>query len=352
MGNRLSRISNLPGVPSASSGYDANDRLTSDGYDANGNTRAAAGRTYAYDFEDRIKNADGDAVRIVYDGDGNLAAKTVGGVTTRYLIDELNPTSYSQVVEEVVGGQVQRQYTYGNTIVSQRQRIGGNWTASFYSFDGHGSVRQLTDGSGVVTDTYTYDAFGKLITRTGATPNAYLYAGERFDADLGLYHLRARHYDVDRGRFTSMDPFAGYIEEPASLHKYLYVHADPVNLIDPEGLSAIETSFLQRLSLGSRAAYIAIRKFIECVFLRAASWLASTISFIAWMVVRNLAARLGLVRCVCKPGNVSPVRGTLREWLRDAPDLLQLATDLYNTMPEWQGIDPNTCASGKRGYYH
>jgi RHS repeat-associated protein len=193
----------------------------------------------------------------------------------------------------------------------------------------------------VVTDTYTYDAFGKLIARTGATPNAYLYAGERFDADLGLYHLRARHYDVDRGRFTSMDPFAGYIDEPASLHKYLYVHADPVNLIDPEGLSVIETSFLQRMSLGSRAAYIAIRKFIECVFLRAASWLASTIGFMAWMIVRNLAARLGLVRCVCKPGNVSPVRGTLRQWLRDAPDLLQLAIDGYNTMPEWQGINPD-----------
>ena len=41
-------------------------------------------------------------------------AKTVSGVTTRYLVDDLNPTGYAQVVEELSGGgSVQRQYTYG-----------------------------------------------------------------------------------------------------------------------------------------------------------------------------------------------------------------------------------------------
>lgn len=104
VGNRLSRISTLSAVLSSTSAYDANDRLTSDSYDANGNTRAAGGHTYAYDFQDRIKSADGGAVKIVYDGDGNRVSKTVGGVTTRYLVDERNPTGYAQVVEELVGG--------------------------------------------------------------------------------------------------------------------------------------------------------------------------------------------------------------------------------------------------------
>ena len=343
VGNRLSRISNLPGVPSASSGFDANDRLTSDAYDANGNSRAASGRTYAYDFEDRIKSADGGAVRVVYDGDGNLAAKTVGGVTTRFLVDDLNPTGYPQVVEETVGGQVQRQYTYGATIVSQRQQLGGSWSASFYTFDGHGSVRQLTDESGAVTDTYTYDAFGKLIAQTGSTPNAYLYAGERFDYDLGLYNLRARHYDADRGRFTSMDPFAGYIEEPSSLHKYLYTHADPVNFIDPEGLSeAGEYGLLTRIGIATRAALQRLSKAIQCVFLRAASWIASAVGLPAWLAVRAVAVRLGLLKCVCKMGNVPPASGTLRQWLGDEfPDLLQEALDWFTNNPEWFGIDPD-----------
>jgi hypothetical protein len=57
---------------------------------------------------------------VIYDGDGNRVAKTVGGVTTRYLVDDLDPTGYAQVVEEVVGGLVQRTYTYGLSRISRR----------------------------------------------------------------------------------------------------------------------------------------------------------------------------------------------------------------------------------------
>src|SRR5262249_45989072 len=51
VGNRLSRNSTLAAVLSTTSAYDANDRLTSDSYDANGNTRSASGVSYTYDFE-------------------------------------------------------------------------------------------------------------------------------------------------------------------------------------------------------------------------------------------------------------------------------------------------------------
>ncbi|HEY2961613.1 MAG TPA: RHS repeat-associated core domain-containing protein [Pyrinomonadaceae bacterium] len=308
VGNRLSRISSLAGVLSATSSYDANDRLTSDSYDANGNTRSADGVTYVYDYEDRVKSSQGGAVRIVYDGDGNLASKTTGGVTTKYLIDEMNPTGLPQVAEELVGGQVMRQYTYGNQIISQRQLIGGAWSTSFYSFDGHGSVRQLTNEAGQVTDTYTYDAFGKLLSQTGVTPNVYLYAGERFDGDLGLYYLRARHYNADRGRFTTIDPFAGYIDEPISLHKYLYAQADPVNFIDPLGLSVLAEygQLVKRIALRVWAAVRALGRAIACVFLYAASWLASIVGYPAWLVVRRLAQRMGLAFCVCRIRKTTP----------------------------------------------
>lgn len=308
VGNRLSRISTLAGVLSATSSYDANDRLTTDSYDANGNTRSADGKSFTYDFEDRVRTVNGGAVRITYDGDGNLASKTVGGVTTKYLVDDMNPTGYSQVVEELVDGNVVRQYTYGNSIISQRQNLGGVWTSSFYSFDGHGSVRQLTNESGVVTDTYTYDAFGKLLSQTGATPNVYLYSGERFDADIGQYHLRARNYSPDRGRFTTIDPFAGYIDEPISLHKYLYVLADPVNLIDPLGLSAFAEygQLIKRIALRTWAAIRALGKAIACIFLYAASWLASILGYFFWNIVRRLAQRMGLAFCVCRIRKTTP----------------------------------------------
>lgn len=73
---------------------------------------------------------------------------------------------------------MQRQYAWGNALVSQNRLINGIWTASFYGTDGHGSVRMLTDSDGVVTDTYDYDAFGNLVSSFGSTPNNYLYSGE------------------------------------------------------------------------------------------------------------------------------------------------------------------------------
>jgi hypothetical protein len=77
VGNRLARNSTLPGVSSTANTYDANDRLDTDSYDANGNT--VVGRVSpsaplvsdAYDFEDRLINRNNGQVIIVYDGDGN-----------------------------------------------------------------------------------------------------------------------------------------------------------------------------------------------------------------------------------------------------------------------------------------
>lgn len=106
---------------------------------------------------------------------------------------------------------------------------------SFYGYDGFGSVRQLTDSAGTVTDTYSYDAWGNSFGSTGSTPNLYLYRGEQYDPDLTLYYLRARYFNPLSGRFLSRDPEAGQIKVPATLHKYLYGAGDPVNRIDPGG---------------------------------------------------------------------------------------------------------------------
>jgi len=64
-----------------------------------------------------------------------------------------------------------------------------------------------------------------------------LYAGEHFDNDSQNYYLRARWYDSLSGRFNRMDPFPGSPQDPQSLHKYLYAHCNPINNIDPSGLS-------------------------------------------------------------------------------------------------------------------
>jgi RHS repeat-associated protein len=159
-------------------------------------------------------------------------------VTTQYLIDDMNPTGLPQVMEETVNGVVQRRYTYGLQRISETQLINGSWVTSNYVYDADGNVRKLTNTAGVVTDTYDYDAFGNLVNHTGSTPNVYLYKGERYDADLGMYYMRARWYNPATGRFMSRDPEEGDPSNPASLHKYSYAAADPVNNADPTGRAA------------------------------------------------------------------------------------------------------------------
>jgi RHS repeat-associated protein len=243
VGNRSSMTSSLPGINSGSWGYNADDEISSETYDANGNVLATGGKTYAYDAENHMISANNGQFTMIYDGDGNRVSKTVNGVTTQYLVDDLNPTGYAQVVEEVVNNAVTRQYTYGLQRISQNlsPTVSGNstWTPSFYVYDGGGSVRQLTNTAGTVTDEYLYDAFGNSFTKTGTTPNNYLYRGEQYDQDLGLYYLRARYYNPATGRFLSRDPEDGVSTDPATLHKYVYAGGDPVNSKDPTGHDAI-----------------------------------------------------------------------------------------------------------------
>lgn len=87
--------------------------------------------------------------------------------------------------------------------------------------------------------TYDYDAFGNQITHTGTMPNNYMYRGEAYDSDLGLYYLRARWMNPLTGRFLSRDPEDGIPTEPISLHKYVYADGDPVNASDPSGRAAV-----------------------------------------------------------------------------------------------------------------
>jgi RHS repeat-associated protein len=246
VGNRLTRISTVAVIPDQSFEYDFNDRLGGEGYDSNGNTLTSGGRTFGYDFENHLTSADG-GVSFVYNGDGIRVAKTAGGVTTGFLVDDRNPTRYAQVLEEVVGGAVERSYTYGLKLISQKQASGVN----FYGYDGHGSVRYLTDAGGNVTDTYSYEAFGNLVTRVGGTANQFRYSSEQFDSDIFAYYLRSRWYGVPYGRFTTLDSFEGDVALPSSLHKYTYTASNPTNHQDPSGRFFLVDVLIQNALINS-----------------------------------------------------------------------------------------------------
>jgi RHS repeat-associated protein len=236
-GNRTATTSTLAGITAGSLTYNANDQLSStDTYDANGNTTASGGVSNSYDFANRLTQH--GSATVVYDGDGNRVSKTVGGLTTKYLVNAHNPTGFAQILNETGSDGSSRSYVYGLHLISQRRFVpaSSSFVASYYLYDGHFSTRALTDPTGAVTDTYDYDAFGNLIKSSGSTPNNYLYSGEQFDSDLGLYFNRARYLKTSTGRFWTMDPKPEDGRDPTTIHRYRYVAGDPVNGLDPSGL--------------------------------------------------------------------------------------------------------------------
>jgi RHS repeat-associated protein len=169
--------------------------------------------------------------------------QTVPGASTqdrKYLVDPVNPTGYAQVVaelREISGSDVlQRGYLIGHRVLAQ---ISGGGTAHHLLADGRGSTRGLATESATIAEAYDYDAYGNTLdtgTMAGAAGTPLLYNGEWHDANANMQYLRARWYDSGVGRFNRLDPFAGVLDNPLTLHKYAYAHGDPVNGIDPSGM--------------------------------------------------------------------------------------------------------------------
>ena len=279
-------------LPNQNHFYNERDQLAGHDYDANGNTTSSLQSSVfgssvsdVYSFDNRLirrVRGDGVIVDLLYSADGDRVAKWTeqGGLMRsihRYLVDRLNPTGYAQVLEEKDhAGQLVARHLYGHDLIASDKRgLGGSpgdLVRSFYLYDGLGSVRGLTDNTGVLQETYDYDAYGTLIgfakrNAAGAleiqnpnnleliTNNRYLFTGEQWDADLGMYFLRARYLNPGTGRFHTEDTYEGRNGEPLTLHKYLYAHANPVMGTDPSGNNTllVETTMTTRQLLAFSA---------------------------------------------------------------------------------------------------
>jgi len=107
--------------------------------------------------------------------------------------------------------------------------------AGYYFYNGHGDVVAVKDSSGNTLNTYEYDIWGNLTSKTEAMPQPFRYAGEPQDEESGLIYLRARYYDPTVARFITEDSYQGQIDNPLSLNLYTYVENNPLTRWDPSG---------------------------------------------------------------------------------------------------------------------
>jgi RHS repeat-associated protein len=61
------------------------------------------------------------------------------------------------------------------------------------------------------------------------------FTGKERDAETGLDYFGARYYRADIGRFTTVDPLGGHLEDPQSVNAYAYARNNPLKYVDPDG---------------------------------------------------------------------------------------------------------------------
>lgn len=120
-------------------------------------------------------------------------------------------------------------YLYGPDGLPYEQ-LQSNGTVRYLHHDQLGSTRLVTNGTGGVTGSATYDPYGAKTGSTGSLP-ALGYAGEYTDNETGFVYLRARFYDPATGQFLTRDPI-----ESITRSAYGYVGGSPLNGTDPSGL--------------------------------------------------------------------------------------------------------------------
>lgn len=224
--------------------YDLNGNLTQQQWDS-------GTISYQYDMKNQLtqilQKKNGSNVQVEtyqYDYKGNRIVKNTDGEEIRYVIDESQ--SLAQIEAEVKTDEKNcTVYTIGLERISM-EKESGLW---YYTYDGHGDVCSLTDENGIITDTYGYEAYGTLLRRQGKTENSFLYTGEYLDEFSGLYYLRARYMNPGTGTFQSLDTYSGILDNPVTLHKYLYVQGNPVAYNDPTGHMA---SFILGAQMSAR----------------------------------------------------------------------------------------------------
>jgi RHS repeat-associated protein len=247
-GNRTKKTDQTPGGTTTTSyAYNAGNQLcwaytgtttngcasppagaTSYTYDANGhgNETAAGSTTYGYDPLDRATSLAGATAGYLTPDNSEL----VSFGTTSYqnnllgLSRQFAPTATTNYVRDPSGQPV-----------SQRTSAG----KQFFLTDALGSTIALTDTTGSIVRSYSYDPDGNATTSgSGPTTDLKFAGGHQVGS---LYHYGARYYDPGIARWTQQDPIQEY-DDLSQANRYVYAGGDPVNEIDPLGTNFLSTA--------------------------------------------------------------------------------------------------------------
>ena len=108
-------------------------------------------------------------------------------------------------------------YYWGKDLSGELQGAGGVGGLLYQTIDGiiyipcydnNGNVTKYVDPNGSVVASYTYDAFGKIVGKTGSLADFFRhrFSTKYFDTESALYSYPCRYYKPDLMRWLTEDP--------------------------------------------------------------------------------------------------------------------------------------------------
>ena len=238
-------------------GYDDTnwkDKLTSyDGqaitYDEIGNPLSYRDYTLTWENGRQLATLNGNGITAsyTYDVAGLRTSKTVNGVKHEYYYVG-NSLKYEKF------GTTESWFFYdadGNPS-GVRYKNGSTTTDYYFVCNWRGDVIRIYDGAGAVVANYNYDAWGNVISVTGANGavitdpthianvNPLRYRGYYYDSETGLYYLRSRYYDPAVKRFINEDEQLSLDKGVQGQNLFCYADNNPVVRYDPDGKDALD----------------------------------------------------------------------------------------------------------------
>ncbi len=235
-GNRLSHNGTI-------ASYDEQDRLLTYGgasytYTLNGEleSKTEAGLTTQYHYDllgnlMQIRLPGGMTIDYLIDGQNRRIGKKVDGILVQGFLyqDQLNP-----IAELDGAGNVVSRFVYAEKGNVPSYMIKGGFTYRIIS-DHLGSPRLVVKSAdGTVVQRIDYDEFGNVVNDTNPGFQPFGFAGGIYDQNIQLTRFGARDYDAHTGRWTAKDPIRF---EGRNTNLYGYVFNEPINWVDPYGLT-------------------------------------------------------------------------------------------------------------------
>jgi len=172
-----------------------------------------------------------ESLSFSYNESGLRTKKTVGTAETSYYY---NGTALTAEVTDDY--ELYFRYDSSGNLIGFTHKAATAETEYFYVKNLQGDILKVIDSTGTVKASYSYDAWGNILTATGdmAEINPLRYRGYYYDTETGWYYLQSRYYDPGIGRFVNADA----VLNPSTVLGYslfAYCVNNPTNMSDTTG---------------------------------------------------------------------------------------------------------------------